>query len=267
MIKSYLSERKQRIKIGQIHSTWESIVKGVPQGSILGPILFNVFVNDIYKCIKDCNIYNYADDNTISKKNRNKERLIGELEIKTKECINWFEVNHMQANPEKFQAICLEPKVKRCNDTNEEQSSLCINDTKITFQECVILLGIKIDDKLSFHKHVTDLCKKAARQLNVLCRMNHLLDKKTKMVIYRTYILSNFNYCPLVWHFCGASNASKMEKIPKKSFKFCFQKFQWCWRLCIRDSIIRGTAERSWTLNSDYKQIEISGKTGIHVFK
>ena len=66
LLKRYLSDRKQRIKLNNIVSSWSEIKKGVPQGSILGPLLFNVFINDIFYFIEHGTLYNYADDNTIS---------------------------------------------------------------------------------------------------------------------------------------------------------------------------------------------------------
>ena len=65
-LESYLSDRKQRVKISQAHGKWLNILKGVPQGSILGPLLFNVFINDLFYFIKLAKLYNYADDNTVS---------------------------------------------------------------------------------------------------------------------------------------------------------------------------------------------------------
>ena len=66
LLKSYLSNRKQQIKVNRVLSSWADIQKGVPQGSILGPLLFNVFINDIFHFISDSSLYNYADDNTLS---------------------------------------------------------------------------------------------------------------------------------------------------------------------------------------------------------
>ena len=66
LLSSYLSDRVQQVRLGSHTSTWEKIIKGVPQGSILGPLLFNVFVNDIFYFVKQAVIYNYADDNTLS---------------------------------------------------------------------------------------------------------------------------------------------------------------------------------------------------------
>ena len=106
LLLSYLSNRKQQIKIGNIVSTWENIQKEVPQGSILGgPLLFNVFINDILYFIKHCDLYNYADDNTLSFHSPNFDEVVNVLQQESNILINWFHFNCMQANPEKFQAI------------------------------------------------------------------------------------------------------------------------------------------------------------------
>ena len=66
LMKSYLTNRKQCVKLGSIKSDFEAILKGVPQGSIIGPVLFNMFINDIFHSVKSCSLYNYADYNTVS---------------------------------------------------------------------------------------------------------------------------------------------------------------------------------------------------------
>ena len=94
---SYLSDRQQRVKIGSVTSSWLDITKGVPQGSILGPLLFNIFINDIFYIISDCQLYNCADDNTISSSSTNLDTLIGLLESKAEDAIDWFSDNAMVA--------------------------------------------------------------------------------------------------------------------------------------------------------------------------
>ena len=103
LLKSYLSNRKQQIKVNRVLSSWADIHKGVPRGSILGSLLFNVFINDIFHFISDSSMYNYADDNTLSFCNPDFDALISTLETDSNQLIEWFRINKMQANPDKFQ--------------------------------------------------------------------------------------------------------------------------------------------------------------------
>ncbi len=97
-----------------------------------------------------------------------------------------------------------------------------INDIKIQCEDEVKLLGITIDDKLKFDKHVDILCKKAAKQLNVMYRFKGIFDSKEKEIMYNTFILSNFNYCPVVWHFCGKTSTKKIEAIQERALRFMY---------------------------------------------
>ena len=105
LIENYLTSRKQRVKIGQVCSEWSSISKGVPQGSILGPLLFNIFMNDIFYFVRECDLYGYADDNTLSKAANDAASLKRALERDTANTLSWFTENYMSANPDKFQVI------------------------------------------------------------------------------------------------------------------------------------------------------------------
>ena len=97
LIYSYLVNRRQRVKIGECRSEWIELKKGVPQRSILGPLLFNLFLNDIFYNISG--LYNYADDNTISRHGDTVEMVKTHLEGATNSALNWFSENEMQANP------------------------------------------------------------------------------------------------------------------------------------------------------------------------
>ena len=103
--------------------------------------------------------------------------------------------NQMQANPDKFQAISVGKK------THSALTSLEIADVSIPCSENVKLLGVELDYKLDFDIQETQICKKAARQLNVSQRLSNFLNEKSRFLIYTSFIQSNFNYCPLVWHF------------------------------------------------------------------
>ena len=104
-IYSCLKSRKQCVSVNNIKSTFEEIISGVPQGSIVCPILFNIFFNDFFYFILVASAHNFADDNTLSSFAKTIENLISILESESEIAINWFKNNHMIVNPGKFQAI------------------------------------------------------------------------------------------------------------------------------------------------------------------
>ena len=218
-LNSYLSDRKQRVKIGQNHSNWMNILKGVPQGSILGPLLFNVFINDIFYFIKLCSVYNYADDDTLSYSHKCLSKTKSVLVSESTKAISWFGDNKMQANPDKFQAIMLGV------DGHENCTSLFIGGSEIKCEDSVKLVGVTFDFMLNFETHVSDICRKAARQINVLLRIGKYLSLETKILIYKSFIKSNFNYCPLVWHFCYKRSSDKLEKLQFRALRLVFNDF------------------------------------------
>jgi hypothetical protein len=221
-MKSYLNGRQQRVKLNGVYSNWARTTKGIPQGSCLGPLLFNVFINDIFPHIMTCNIFNYADDNSLSAANENLDMAIDHLINDTNIAIQWFESNFMKINPEKFQIMFLCPF-----DNNDIPSEVIINDTcKIKPSSEVQLLGIKIDNKMRFDEHVRLLCKKASTQLKVLYRFKNVLGKTEKELLFNSFIMSSFNFCPVVWNFCGKSSMKLMEKIQEKALRFMMNDYK-----------------------------------------
>ena len=116
-VNSYLDNRKQCVRINNTCSKFDDIISGVPQGSIVGPILFNCFFNDFFYFIKQATVHNFADDNTLSAFAYSIQELIKILESESEIAIKWFKDNKMIVNPDKFQAILID---KRQNShTNE----------------------------------------------------------------------------------------------------------------------------------------------------
>jgi hypothetical protein len=142
------------------------------------------------------------------------------LEEESKILINWFSINKMKTSPEKFQAIAVGKK------THDKNLKFNLEGIEIECETEIKLLGVTIlDFKLNFNEHISKICKKASRQLNVLKRIGKLLTRLGKLTIYYSFNMSNFNYCPLVWHFCGEVNTKKVEKIQERALRFIYEDY------------------------------------------
>ena len=159
LIASYLFDRKQRVKINNVKSDWEGISKGVPQGSILGPLLFNIFVNDLFFFIEKCTLYNYADDNSMSVSSKSIDEVRSSLEHDGNIAVQWFEKNGMKANPDKFQMMVISSK-------SHDGIHISLGQNDIVSEECVKVLGVLIDNKLNFSNQISHLCKRSSHQVN-----------------------------------------------------------------------------------------------------
>ena len=221
LLYSYLKERKQSVNIKGKLSTFLEILAGVPQGSILGPILFNIFINDFVDIFENADIHNFADDNTLSAHSRATEEVVKCLEDESIVAIDWFTDNHMIANPGKFKAIIIK---KDGSDTTGTE--LFINNNTVHSSSDVVLLGLTIDNKLNFKMHISGLCRKAAGNINALKRMKKYLSVENRKLAAHAYVLSYFNYCPIVWHFCGKGDIHKIENIHKRAICFITDDYE-----------------------------------------
>ena len=177
-------------------------------------------MNDLFfKLCDRCSLYNYADDNTISISHSDTDELKRQLQDCSEMAIQWFESNQMQVNPSKFQLMIMYSGLK------PGPIELTICNQVIQSVECVKLLGIHIDDKLSFDKHISTLCKRASQQCNALNRIAKFLSKESKECLFNAFILSNFMYGNLVWHFCSKKSVIKIEKINRKALRIVMNDY------------------------------------------
>ena len=137
----------------------ENPIMGVPQGSILGPLLSNLSINDLLFFILIASVHDFADDNTLSAFAETVSKLINILQSDSEVITDWFKKNQMIVNPDKFQIIILDKK--KGDHTNE---NVVIDNKKIKTVPLVELLGIQLDDKLTFSPHIRNMCKSVFHQ-------------------------------------------------------------------------------------------------------
>jgi len=193
LVKSYLSNRKQRVKINTSFSTWFDILMGIPQGSVLGPLLFNIYINDLFWIFEYTNVCNLADDTTLFASDVNLNSLIQSLEHDSLLAIEWFESNYMKLNTDKCHLIVAGSK--------HEHVFAKIGDDVVWESREERLLGVTINKNLKFDTHIKGLVKMAHQKLSALIRYSGILNFEKRRNLMKSFIESQFAYSPLTWMF------------------------------------------------------------------
>ena len=222
LLGNYLDNRFQRVKILGDTSSWAPIVKGVPQGSNIGPHCFNVYLNDLLLLLEEKGVTpsNYADDNSLSVIGKNKEEVIGKLEEIIELLLRWFVDNQMKANTGKFQLMLLSPNVRERSNCSVRINNLIIENQA----ECKVL-GVNIDEGLSYAMHIDSICAKANAKLSALKRLSRFLTTDCKLSLLRSFIVCHFLYCAVLLHFAPKKSKDKMEKIVYRGLKMVFSDY------------------------------------------
>ena len=216
LMHSYLSHRKRRTKVNHTNSSWEEILFDVLQGSIPGPILFNIFLSELFYVISDTDFSSYADGNTIYDSGNNINEVISSLKESAEKLFQWFSHNQMKGNTDKCHLTV----------STDEPIEIRVGESLIKSSTCEKLLGVKIDNKLNFDTHVKGFCKNANNKLRALARATPYMSLKNKLLINSSFN-AQFNYCPLIWMLHKRSNKVKIKHLHER-----------CLRLIYNDKVI-----------------------------
>ena len=221
LIHSYLKGRQQRVKINSEYSSWKEILDGVPQGSVLGPLLFNIFINDLFLFVENSDICNYADDNTLIAADINIDSIITKLEADIDTLNSWFTDNHMLLNGDKCQFMIVCSSRLSRNDTRR------VTIAGKTIEECnkSKLLGITFDNKLTMDDHIKYICKQASNKLYALARISHYLNEHKRKFLIKSFITSQFNYCPIIWMYCQRKCNNSINRIHERALRIAYNDY------------------------------------------
>ena len=212
-IYNYLKDRKQRTKVDNSYSSWREIKYGVPRASILGPLLFNIFINDIFFFIEVTKIANYADDTTVYATDESITNLLKLLETETSVVLNWFRINEMKSIDDKCHLIV----------ANKNDVSINLEYDTIESSNSVKLLGRFVDKQLNVNEHVSKLIKKGNQKLHALARVSKYLNQDKLRILMKSFIESQFNYCPLVWMFHNRTLNNKINRLQERALRIVYK--------------------------------------------
>ena len=213
-IKSYLSNRKQRVKFGQIQSDEETVDSGVPQGSILGPLLFITCTNDLVKELNEYDIFTYADDMQILIKGKHVQELSMKLEEAIKKANVYYNKNSLLCNPTKTEIMLMGTQIRLNNAGNLKVKVSTGEEVKYLLGEKHLqILGIHIDQCLSWNKQTSAIKQRATNSIRNLHRINKLIPMKQQRILYNSLVAPHFSYADIVWATVEKPTVTKYNKL------------------------------------------------------
>jgi hypothetical protein len=212
--RSYLSNRKQFVKINNMKSDILNINCGIPQGSILGPLLFLIYVNDMQSISKKLYFLLFADDTNVFIDGKDADTIVNHLNEELKLLIQWLHVNKLSLNISKTHYIIFSPK-----RYVTVQNEIHINNNNVDQVKSTKFLGVVLDAQLSWCQHVCHLKNKISKGIGIICQARKVLNHSTLVTLYYCFISPYLNYCIEIWGRAADKYLDSLHKLQKRAVR------------------------------------------------
>ena len=224
LIKSYLSERKMYVQIGQLKSFQLIQTHGVPQGSILGPLLFIIYINDLPDALCHSKATMFADDTNLLKSSHNTSLLIKEMNEDANQLYSWFNANKLSLNISKTYFIIF----SKSKNFRTSEMKIKIGNTQLERKQATMFLGMLIDSNLNWHEHILNIHTKISKSIYAINRAKHYLPKLQLKILYHSLIQPHIEYGLILWGKTHSTYVNKIAVLQKKIIRIinraCFNE-------------------------------------------
>ena len=217
---SYLSNRMQHTCVNGFESSQQKMQCGIPQGSILGPLLFVIYINDLSSCLSKCKTSLYADDTCLYYASENPKSVTETLNADLLIIDAWLKRNKLALNVKKCEFLMI-GTTRRLKSA--EVPDVLIQNVPISRVTHCKYLGVLIDEHLDWVKHIEYLGKKIAKDIYLLKRIRPYVTKQTALTFYTSIIQSRFDYCSIIWGNAGKGCLDKLQKLQNRSLRIVLQ--------------------------------------------
>jgi hypothetical protein len=222
---SYLSNRSQATFAHNSLSSFQPVTTGVPQGSILGPLLFLIFINDLPNFVKSA--YLYADDSMIDRTGKTLDEIVPLLQQDINNLNEWFSSNKLTLSIAKCSSMLIGSSQRLKQYENIESLGLYFDDIPLSYCTSYKYLGLEIDNTLSWNPATLNICKTLRSKLAALQRLCKIIPTEYANSLYYSSVQSHIDYCLTVWGQTSSDNISSVQCFQNRSARIIFQNFDY----------------------------------------
>ena len=215
LISNYLNQRSQIVKIENKTSILKEIDIGVPQGSILGPLFFIIYINDLKNALNSCFPVMYADDTNIFISGKNIDSMTNEMNIELQNLSKYLQSNRLSLNTDKTHTMVFSTNT----DIRNYAPPIFINNIPIQSKPTTSFLGVKITNSLSWSEHITHVRNKISKSIGIIKKVSKVFNRNTLLSLYKSLVLPYLQYCNIIWGNAPTTHLHAIHVLQKKALR------------------------------------------------